>query len=239
MGRWTTLHLFNDKLFYNKIVPELKGEEGDLSNIYLEFLRTWMIGGIDQFSENELQNIIQNTLRKFHVFLKKMDSRFLKHADFDPQAISLSTSSGYADYELCQFFQYYIFYTCADFYPHVPCGKRGISPNMLEDKTVGCEVLEGLAYSDRTFSYDGGIDTWITNDEVALLYYDRNLLVDSDDNFVSLDAFLSLLEVAFNNKLGLIIGGDMGEDMLETLPPFKLSNKKQWEKLPSPRLLFR
>lgn len=39
MGHWRTLHLFDDKKFYKDVVPELKGETGDLTQSCLEFLK--------------------------------------------------------------------------------------------------------------------------------------------------------------------------------------------------------
>lgn len=50
---------------------------------------------------------------------------------------------------------------------------------MINPDSVGYNVLSELDISYTFFSFDGlGIDTWITSDEVALLYYDRDLLED-------------------------------------------------------------
>ncbi len=223
MGRWTTLHLFDDKLFYLKVVPELKGEKGNLENVYLNFLKTHMVGGIDKFTQNEIQTLIRKSLDEFQIESQKFDIQFKHHKEFDlknsTDSNKLYSSSWY--YDFCRFFEYYVFHTCADFYPHIPCGKYGVVHKFdIDYKLIGFDVL--LEFSSFTFfAHDGtGIDGWITNEDVELLYYERDLLILADDEFQN--PFLQLLQIAYDNKLGLLLGGDMREDTLESLPKFKL-----------------
>lgn len=76
MGRWTTLHLFDDKLFYNKVLPELRGELGDLRAVYLEFLKVTKVGGINKYSPAELNDLIKKDIEEFHLISNQMNDQF-------------------------------------------------------------------------------------------------------------------------------------------------------------------
>jgi hypothetical protein len=240
MGYWTTLHLFDDKIFKERTLPEFTGQTGDFKRIYLEFMRSYRLGGIAKLSEQEIQTIIENSLNTIQIQAKKFDKEFRKHIEFErDREKCLNENDGY--YDFGYFFEYLVFYTCADFYPHLPCGKYGLASKLdLRRNSIAVELIGTLdrGIGNSFFSADCfGINSWITSEEAALLYYDREAITTTD-NEEFLSAFLNLLQVAYDNKLGLLTGVDMRESMLETLPGFKLIAREKWETMDVDRLLF-
>lgn len=69
MGHWQTLHLFDDKKFYKEVVPQLKGEIGDLTEACREFLKYYAIGGISHLSAEKINSLVE------HIFKELFQSR--------------------------------------------------------------------------------------------------------------------------------------------------------------------
>lgn len=65
-----------------------------------------------------------------------------------------------------------------------------------------------------------GITSWITNEDIQLLFLDKENLYFEDNDLAK--AFLTLLDTAHKNKLGFIMGVDMRESELELLSKNKL-----------------
>lgn len=244
MGHWTTLHLFNDKILKEKTIPELTGQTGDLKKNYLNFLRSFRVGGIDKLSEQEIQTIVEDSLNTCQIQAKKFDKEFRRHMEFESiidadRRNYLNENEWY--YEFSCFFEYLVFNTCADFFPHLPCGKYGLGSKLNSRRnTLASELIGTLDRGMGTslFSVDCmGINSWITSEEAALLFYDKEAIT-TDDNEEFLTAFLNLLKIAYDNKLGLLLGVDMRENVLEKLPGFKLIAREAWEKMQVDRLLF-
>ena len=241
MGRWTTLHLFDDKIFKEKIIPELKGQKGDLSEIYFQFLKSHRIGGIEHYTTDEIQTIIKNELQIIHIESNKFDSEFENHTifnkmNFEEQRIFLNENDWC--YDFSHFFEYLVFNSCADFYPHLPCGKSGIHLN-ADNYELAIELiskLDGMLGYSLFSPFGMGIVSWLTSEEIELLYYDKKGLKTENEYF--LNGFLCLLEIAFENKLGLIFGCDMRENILKNLPKSKLIDNKKWEKFNTQSLIF-
>jgi hypothetical protein len=240
MGYWTTLHLFDDKIFREKTLPLFQDQTGDFRKVYLDFMRSFRLGGIVKLSEQEIQDIIDNAMGTIQMESKKFDKEFRRHIEFERDRENyLNKNEGYYDFRY--FFEYLVFYTCADFYPHLPCGKYGLASKLDERRnSLASELISTLDRGIGTsfFSADCfGINSWITSEEAALLYYDREAIT-TDDNDEFLSAFLNLLQVAYDNKLGLLLGVDMRERMLKTLPGYKLITGSAWETMQVDKLLF-
>ncbi|MCR4031190.1 MULTISPECIES: hypothetical protein [Flavobacterium] len=227
MGYWCSLHLFDDKkLFYSEVVPQLRGEVGDLTEATREFLKHYLVGGIARFSEEKLNSLIEENIQKIISVSKSLDETFKIHqefhgiTDYHTQNRFIGSLDGH--YEFCQFLEYYIFKTCADYNPHLGLGKGGVSRNFdIPIKTISWNIIGELDNWNDFLSQDRmGISNWITHEDVELLYLDKDNLHFEDSKIA--ESFLELLDVAYRNKLGLIMGIDMRESQLELLYKNKL-----------------
>lgn len=242
MGYWCTLHLFDDKKFYKEVVPILKGETGDLTADCLEFLKFHVVGGISHLSQQEVSNLVEQTIEKIISISNSLDSTFKinseyqKIKNYDNQITFLNNLEGLYDFN--KFFEYYIFKTCADFFPHLTLGKGGVSRNFkIPIKTLSETIIGELDDWNYFFCYDTmGIKNWITNEDLKYIYLDKEHLHYNDNERA--EAFLSLLEIAHNNELGFIIGVDMSEHRLKLLPVNKTVKPETWTTQNSSGLLW-
>jgi hypothetical protein len=241
MGYWCTLHLFDDQKFYSEVIPKMKGERGDLSEDYLEFLKYHTTGGIAHLSEEKIKSQILKQKDYNKNISNSFDKLFKTHLEFneskdnDPFEFTRRIK-GYE--EFCWFLQYYVFKYCSDFYPQILLGKGGVMRNFqLNKKSLAYSIINeldnwnGFVYCDMM-----GITNWLTSEEVELLYLDRANLNFEDS--LTAEGFVNLLEVAYQNKLGLIAGVDMREWMLELLPKNKLIDPKIWGSLNTKGICF-
>ena len=226
MGYWCSLHLFDDKKFYREVVPRLKGEIGDLTEASREFLQYYNYGGISHFSDEKINSLIEQNNQRVISISKSMDQTFKIHQEFgkitgyENQKLFLGQLDGH--YEFCEFMQYYLFKTCADYNPYLGLGKGGVSRNFtIASKTISCNVMSELDYwSDFFANGMMGITNWITHEDVEFLFLDKENLRFEDNERA--ESFLELLDIANKNKLGLIMGVDMRESQLELLYKNKL-----------------
>lgn len=233
MGYWCSLHLFDDKKFYRDVVPQLKGETGDLGDACEEFLRFHVIGGIARLSSEEIKQLVEKTVGYINSISRDLSENFKTNArfhdikDYEQQRLFLNDLDGYDDF--CRFFEYYVFKTCADFFPHIGLGKGGVSRNFdLPVNSLSYSIITELDNWNDFFSGTGmGITNWISHEDVELLYLDKENLHYTDNERA--EGFLTLLETARNRGLGFIAGVDMREDQLELLPGNKLINPIIWE----------
>lgn len=243
MGYWCTLHLFNDKKFYNEIVPLLKGESGDLTNSCLDFLKLYKTGGINHLSTQSLNVLIEQTIQKIISISNSLNKSFKDNREYqklqsyDDKRFFLNNLNGY--YEFYTFFEYIVFNTCSDFFPHLPLGKGGISKNFqIEIKTLSYSIMTELDSWNNFLCGDlMGVTNWISHEDVELLYLDKENLCFMDNQRA--EGFLTLLEVAQKNQLGLIMGVDMRESTLELLPINKLIKPEIWTNINTNGLLWR
>ncbi|TPN87933.1 hypothetical protein [Aquimarina algicola] len=238
MGAWNTLHLFDINKFYNDAVPLFLGEKGSIRDDYLDFLKSYVFGGIEHLSNTELQNRINKSIVSLKEIANQFDSDFKKHKEYD-FIKSEKEKQNYLDkhpeyYEFGAFFEYYIFKYCADFFPHIVCSKYGLL-SILDPKrnSIGYEILRNLENYDNFFCPDGdGIVGWISIEDTEILLNCKEDFFSKDDcdddDYSYLESFMKLVEIATNNKLGLIRGQDMREWTLERLPQFKLLPKNNW-----------
>ncbi|WP_428665730.1 hypothetical protein [Runella sp.] len=243
MGYWTTLHLFDYKTFYNERVPVLKGEKGSLEEDCLEFLKLYTTCGIAHFSESKVSALIRQNIETINRISNSFDTSFKVHREFhkiknhNDRSLYLSQLEGYSDFG--RFMEYYIFKTCADFFPHIPLGKGGVMRNFtINFKTLSYSIIGEFDSRNEFFCDDMmGVSNWISSEDVELLYLDKENLHFEDNGRA--DAFLTLLDIAYKNGLGLVMGIDMREDRLELLPSYKLISSAGWENINKTGLLFR
>lgn len=243
MGYWTTLHLFDDNSFYKNVVPSLKGQNENIRSEFFEFSKYHKIGGVEHFTNNELALFLDSSVSEIVNIANSFDKTFKFHNEFhkivDYSASKLYLSKVEGLYDFCRFFEYYIFKTCADFFPHIPLGKGGVFRNFnLNYKTLSYSIICELDNENDFFGLGErmGITNWITHEDVELLYLDKENLHYEDNNHAI--GFMTLLEIAFKNKLGLIMGIDMRQDVLEQLPSNKLINSDIWVETNKKGLLF-
>lgn len=133
MGYWSTLHLFDDKKFYTEIVPTLRGEIGDLTTDCLEFLKLHITGSTLHLPQQELEKLVKQTIENIISISNSLDKTFKLNTDYqkiknyEDQRTFFNSLKGH--YDFCKFFEYYIFKTCSDFFPHLALGKGGVFRN--------------------------------------------------------------------------------------------------------------
>ncbi|MCX8526260.1 hypothetical protein OF897_20290 [Chryseobacterium formosus] len=243
MGYWCTLHLFDDKKFYKEIVPTLKGETGDLTADCQEFLKSHVTGSTLHLSKQELEKLVNETIGNIvsisNSFDKtfKINSEHQKIGDYNDQIDFLNNLD--IHYHFCKFFEFYIFKTCADFFPHLPLGKGGIMRQFeLSQETFFFSIVGDLDDWNPSFQYAGmGIANWLTHEDVQYLYLDKENLTHDDDSLG--EEFLSLLEIAHSNEIGFITGVDMRENILELLPNNKIVKPETWKLENSSELIWK
>lgn len=214
MGYWRTVHLFDDQKFYKEVVPALKGEAGDLTKDLLTFFQNYVSGGIRNLSPKETDHLISQTLNRFISISHTLDASFKINKEFeniktiDGLMSFMNGLDGY--YEFCDFFEYYLFQTCSDFFPHVAVRKNRLGMQFdLNVKTLAYSLISELD-AGCFFSGSGmGVESWITNEDVQYLYLDKSNL-HFNDNIIA-EGFLTLLEVAHAHQLGMLIGIDINE----------------------------
>lgn len=232
MGYWSTLHLFDDNKFYKEVVPALKGESGDLAADCLEFLKFHVLGGTSRLSPSDVNTLVEQTVGNIIAIANSLDPTFRIQKEYhninghDEQNLFLNQIHGH--YDFCKFFEYYIFKTCSDFFPHLALGKDGVSRNFeLSVKTLSYAIIEELDDWNGFLCAGGtGITNWITHEDIRYLYLDKEHLHFSDNKRA--ESFMMLLEVAHDHKLGLIEGVDMSENRLELLPGHKVVAPGAW-----------
>jgi hypothetical protein len=228
MGNWHTLHLFNDKIFYQDLVPKFKNHKYNLRQEYLEYMKHNTTGGINQYEVEELNRIIDNSIRDIRFHTDKMNEEFKVHSEYnfiEGYKNKRKYLSNYPIvYSLGCFMEFMIFSKCADFYPQKTLGKAGLRVEASKN-SVADEILVNINFYDSIFIADdySGIFGWITNEEVELLYYSKNQLINHDAGFIN------LLDKAFEYKLGLVIGVNMHEGVLKRLDSFKLIPIEKWD----------
>ncbi|WP_294282890.1 hypothetical protein [uncultured Chryseobacterium sp.] len=243
MGYWCTLHLFDNKKFYSEVVPVLKGETGDLTADCQEFLKSHLTGSTLRLSKQELEKLVNKTIETIvsisNAFDKtfKINSEHQKIGDDNAQIEFLSNLD--IHYDFCRFFEFYIFKTCADFFPHLPLGKGGIMRQFKRSpETLFYSIIGELDDWNPSFHYAGmGIANWLTHEDLQYLYLDKENLKYDDDSLA--EDCLLLLEVAHNNELDFITGVDMNENILELLPNHKIVKPETWTLETSSELIWK
>lgn len=243
MGYWCTLHLFDDQIFYKKIVPELKGQKGDLESECEKFLKLYTVGSLNKFSKSEVLKRVDEVTKSIRKISNSLDKSFKINAEYSPikdyreQQLFIGKLDGH--YHFCKFLEYYVFKHCADFFPHIALGKGGLHRNFnLNFKTLAYSIISEIDEWKGFLCHDMmGVTNWLDKEEIELLYLDReNLIFEEETRGESIYNFL---EIAYQNKLGFVVGIDMRENLLEELPKNKLLSSEAWKILNTKGMLFK
>ena len=246
MGKWHTVHLFDEKKFREIVIPKLRGLNGgvqdDFMNIYFFFPGHFpLYYSICKLSKEEQENSIKNEVNAIEEFSKSFDDTFKLHREFskDSKIRELKVMPS----NFMKLFEALVFKYCVDYFPFFASGKHGISsPSRFcwKSPSIGLELIRELDYGDydnfNLFSDDFGIVNWITNEELSLIYDDKQKIRD-DGNEAHI-GFFNLVDMAYQNGLGLIQGVGMNEDLLQRLPQNKVASESQWNKENSTGLFF-
>ncbi|MEY4903350.1 MAG: hypothetical protein RLZZ292_1165 [Bacteroidota bacterium] len=213
MGAWHTIHLFDDTRFYSDLLPNIKNIDYDLKADFLNRFRH------NNFSDNELDDIVKHIRLHIEKINKNYDRNnfYDFEQDYGEQAKYLPKDF---TYYLPRFMEFMLFSYCADFYPHLPTGKHGYS---LHSNSVASSIFDLLNKGGIFITDDYmGIVGWITKEEVELLYHSKNEFYK--DNL----GLINLINKAFEHNLGLILGVDMRDEILEKLPSYKFTAENEW-----------
>lgn len=233
MGDWRTLHFFDDRKYKEEIAPRVTDIESYLSDFLDEYRLSWLDGYRDR--EEVLRNTIAfvpelNAELNIHPALLKIQKRkpdevyddFIrrKNRDFE-QFFSANQSN-------LEFFEFIlietIFSSVADFNPHFKLGKWLIESIIGAKKGSIAEELLGLITGSREGGIldlvDGGIINWLSQEEVELLFLDRENIFCKDHKFPGyLKEFKDFLQMAAKNQCGLITLRNPDEYRLSHLQP--------------------
>lgn len=249
MGHWRTVHLFSDKRFREYTLPALRDPAYDLKPAYLAFMRGHVVGGVDHLPPDELDARVEQAVREVRIHANEFDAGFQNHAGYagacaakgkDVLTDWLGANGWY--YDFGKFFEYFVFQTCTDFYPHVPLGGGGMNSRfamglrrLYRTAPVAEELLDTL---DRwsLLCVEGGVMGWISAEDVELLLLDKDRLAGENPEFM--EPFGVLLEAARDHGLGLMEGIDMQEGRLEQVPQFKFTLERYWDDKRGEGVLF-
>lgn len=214
MGDWRTLHLFDKKKYINQVVPKVRNIETYLNDFLTERHTRWLNGFL--ISKEE---IINQT--------KKLVSELDEELNCHPELIKLNivSNKNFDNYyshkdefirnwqHAIEFFEYIIietiFSSVADFNPHFLLGKRRFEGSIeVKEKSISLELVSKITSQNESSILDlidGGIINWLDEEEVKLLYWDRdNIKPSSIDCVDYIIEFKEFLKYASEKNLGII-----------------------------------
>lgn len=238
MGDWNTLHHFDDRKFYSRIVPDFK-KDGQLLNQYFNSdLGKYIVYGTDTNNEGRIAEILR--------FCQLLDKDFKTHETlFNIQTRKKGINEVYADFikklyqdeadfqkanghiieDLNHILTLIIFSECAAFNPHLILGRsiftgcvsatpKSIAQDIISKFTD--KKLGSIFYSSR--SNCNGFINWVTNEELQLLWLDKENIYSADKDTDKYFAdFCKFIEIALDNNLGVISGTNMNERILKLI----------------------
>lgn len=222
MGAWNTVHLFDDKIFFNETAPKLRGEKEGIRQRYDEHLK---------FCTNWTCDTL---LEKLISVSQEMDKHFTKYPGFKPnEDLSAFFRAHKWTYDFAHFFEMMVFSECADFFPYGRLGKSIIANKLIYNKTsMSHEIIGILAGDDRVFNCEGfGVTGWITAEEAELLLLDieRVEYKGNENDRWWANEFIQFLKIGVAHNKGLITGRDLHDQMIKKLPPYKLVPESVWQ----------
>lgn len=242
MSDWNTLHLFDSKRFYGKVVPEIRNDGQIIDN----YLRSKLYRFI-----THIEHIEDKILDKIRSFSKKFDDSFKIYFELQEiQNVKKGIGENYQEFikkkngEIEQFYRKYseeiyhfstvlpliVFSECAQFNPHLILGRKIFRSNISANKNTIAEeccnkILEteigGISHSDT-----GHIINWLTHQEVKMLWMDiENLNVSNQASDQYYRDFINFLKIAIDNELGFISISNVREDILKMIETSHLNVK--------------
>ncbi|MCC9064072.1 hypothetical protein [Flavobacterium piscisymbiosum] len=237
MGDWNTLHHFDDKKFYSKIVTDFKSN-GELIKKYFnsefgkyiaygndknderiaEILRFSQDLDEDFKSHKTLLNIHtrkKGTSEEYSIFIKK---RYQDEEDFQK-------ANGQVIEDINLILTLMIFSECAAFNPHLILGRSiftgrvNANPNSVAGEIIfnfTDSNLGSIFYSSR--SNCTGLINLVTNEDLKLLWLDKeNLYPTNEDAKKYFTDFCKFIEIAIENNLGVVSCTNMNESILKMI----------------------
>lgn len=237
MGSWNTLHHFDDKKFYSKIVPDLRGEGYLLRNYFNSEFGKYIVGNSDQ-NEERITDIIKFSQLlddefKIHETLFSIKNRkksvneeyssFIKKLYKDEDDFYRENEPIIEDINLI--LTLIIFSECASFNPHLILGRTiftacvGAKPGSIAEEIISDftnNELGSIFYP--VASNCNGLINWVTNEDLQLLWLDKeNLYSTGKDAEKYFSDFYKFIEIAIENDLGVISGTNMNESFLKLI----------------------
>ncbi len=233
MGDWNTLHFFDDKTFYAKVVPDLLAK-GELLKKHFES----KLGNSILWGNNNSHERIDAILKfchsldkdfKVHQDLHALISREKKPGEQYLEALhaiqkdekEFKKQNSHVIDDLTEILPLLLFSECASFNPHLILG-RNIFRNRVnaKPKSVAKEIITRVTDQEygSAFPYNSGIVNWITNENLQLLWMDKDSLFSSDaDSEEYFQEFLKFIVIAIENNLGIVSGSNMKESILNSI----------------------
>lgn len=233
MSDWNTLHFFDDKTFYAKVVPDLLGK-GELLKKHFES----KLGNSILWGNSNSDRRIEAILKFCHSF----DKDFKIHKDlYAIVARKKKPGEQYLDAlhamhhdaekfkkqnykvidDLTEILPLLVFSECAGFNPHLILGRRIFTGRVnAKPKSVAEEIIIRITNQEHgsVYPYNSGIINWITNEDLRLLWMDKDSLFPTDaDSEGYLQEFLTFIEIALDNNFGVISGSNMKESILKMI----------------------
>ncbi len=214
MGDWRTLHLFDKTKYIDEVVPKVKNIKTYLNGFLNESHERWLNGFLKPKEE-----IISQTIE----LVSKLDEELNCHPDLIRlENIKNNKYDNYTAYRdefirnnqpAIEFFEYVIIETIfsrvADFNPHFLLGKRWFEGSFeTEENSIADELIEKIRAQNQGSILDlidGGIINWLSEEEVKLLYLDRENIKPFNNEYLNyVNEFKEFLKYASESNLGLI-----------------------------------
>jgi hypothetical protein len=237
MGDWNTLHYFDDKKFYSEIVPDLKSNGQLLQKYFNSEFGRYLAYANDKNAERiaEIIRFIRfldkdfkhhKTLFEIQNRKKRIDeeySKFIEKRNQDEN--DFHKVNGHIIEDINLILTLIIFSECAAFNPHLILGRSIFTGNVTAKlNSVAEEVicnftnneLGSIFYSSA--SNCNGFINWVTNDDLRLLWLDKENLKPADNGSEKyFSDFYKFIEIAVENELGVIAGTNMNENILKLI----------------------
>lgn len=242
MSLWHTLHLLHYPTFETEVVGALREGGPKLLASFEEYFRSYEGRLLAGKTEKEVQDLMESAVAEIHSLSLGFDGAFQKHDPFNTLT-DWNAQRAYMDslewgYEFSKFFEWLVFRHAADFFPHIPMGKRSLFHHLeVQGDSFAEALLAQFSDTDQLHCAEGrGIIQWLTPEETAVLHSAIESLQAEDAAFMA--AFAAFLQIVVEHGLGLIQGLEMAEHHLELLPQEKILPAETWNGMDSPYLLF-
>jgi hypothetical protein len=254
MGDWNTLHIFDDRYFYQHLVPDFK-DKGAIFKRYMDSLLGKYILGDNSNSEARVQGFVELCCQlkpdfKRHETYYEIQSRKKMPAELYADFIFKQnqdedhfqrTKAGVIE-DINNLLTLIIFSECASFNPHLILGRRIFTGNVhAKPGSVADDVITRITENELgSIYYPGrancfGLTNWVTNEELQLLWLDRdNLYAPPDGSEEYLQEFLEFAQLALQHECGFISVTNVNERVLNMIEDPKLKidvdpQAKGWE----------
>jgi hypothetical protein len=242
MGDWNTLHIFDDRYFYERLVPDFK-DKGEVFKSYMDSLLGKYILWDNSNSEARTRQLV--------AFCRELTTDFKVHKKyFEIQGRKKMPTEVYAEFiskqidddehfrhtnadaieDLNRLLTLIIFTECASFNPHLVLGRRIFTGNVdAKAGSIADNIITRITYNELGSPYYGnmsncnGLTNWITNEDLQLLWLDRNNLYSPPDGSQEyLQEFLAFTELALQHDCGFISVTNVNESTLTMIETSKV-----------------